>query len=266
MRVWVYTIILILIVLLAAPAYCEGGNIIKNPGCEEVSNGVPVNWSSSAYKQAGAEFVAEEGKAHSGAKCYTIINKEPNDSKIIQEVNVQAGKVYKVSCWIRTENVKQQAGSANITLLHGSGIYTSQEFSDTNNNWANLEFYIRTVKNGGDKLSIVLRLGGQGTLNQGKASFDDVDMELVENPDSNLKINSFYIPGSSGSASAGSNEGNNSGTSSPGSNKTILYIIIGLFVITLIVFIEMKFSKNGSQNNEEEDNEYKEDNQDNEDA
>lgn len=255
---------LILILILAALAtswgFCEeGGNIIKNPGFEEVTGGMPAGWNTEAFKPSSdaVRFISEGG-AHSGSKCFAILNSQPNDCKVVQDLKVQPGKVYKVSCWIKTDNIQNQPGSANITMLHGRGIYTSNELSNTGGQWQNLEYYIRTLGDGGEDLHLALRLGGQGTVNQGKASFDDVSMELVENPDPNLKINGFLVSGQSGEVS-GQNDEHRNGPSS--GNNTLLYVvIIGLIVLGLLIFVELKFArKKGENKGKESNNEEDED-------
>jgi hypothetical protein len=245
--------------VLFCPARCEEANLVKNSGFEELAGEMAAGWFTSAYKNtpADVEFLVEEGNACSGKKCLTIINHRLNDSKVEQSITIEPGKTYKVSCWIKTENIMQQAGSANITLFQDEAIYTSQEFADTNGEWRKLEFQIKALENHGNIFRVILRLGGQGTCNKGKASFDDVSVEMVEKSDSAIPMANFFVPGKEGGA-ASSNEGHKTGTKPSGNNRNLLYIALGAVVLFLVVFIEIKLSRKKGGEAEEDDLEYEE--------
>jgi len=262
----IFSILSVLIIVFAVgtayPAYCETQGIINNAGFEEATGVLPNGWITEIFnKTAGVtEFRVEEGSAYSGAKYVSIINNKPNVAALVQEVNVQPDKVYKVNCWIKTENIANQAGSANIMLIYGTngkGIYTSTEYKDTKNNWQKLEFYIRTLSSY-NKLTFKLELGGVGTLNQGKASFDDVSMELVDNPGSNITVSSFYVPGKS-NITVTDNAVNKTGAKTP--IFIITLIVLGIAVVCFIAFIEIKFSKRRKKNDNEAEEESEEENE-----
>jgi hypothetical protein len=237
-------IIFVFLVTVTLPCLGETQNIIKNPGFEEVGGGTPANWSTEAFKPAQVKFTVEEGKAaHSGTKSYSISNNQPNDCKVMQDLTIQPGKVYKISAWVKTDNIKNKPGSPNITIWQGKGIYTSEEIFNTEGQWRNLVFYLRTLSDGGDTLKLALRLGGQGTVNEGKVYFDDISMELVGNPDAGQKVYDFYVP-SQRTEVAVKNDEHRTGPTAAGPNNTLLYIIIaGVIVIGLLVFVELKLSK-----------------------
>jgi hypothetical protein len=78
--------------------------------------------------------------------------------RFFQEIQVEPEKIYKISCWIKTEGILNKAGSANLTLLNGKGIHTSVEYSDTNNDWKELTLYIKMTDS--SSLKVGCRLEG----------------------------------------------------------------------------------------------------------
>jgi hypothetical protein len=235
-------IVSLLFVAVSFIAYGEGGNILKNPGFEEQNGQLAANWSPEVFdnKPEAGKVSVEEGKGRGNSKALVIKNIKLNDSKVFQEIQVQPNKTYKISCWIKTENITKQPGSANLTILNGNGIYTSTEYSDTKNDWKELLFYIKTTDS--DSMKIGCRLGGFGTTIEGIAYFDDVSVELVNGePDGEVK--KFYIPGNS---SGNDNSGNQESKS--GSNKIVFIILAIVVVVGGLIFAEIKYSKKASKN------------------
>lgn len=246
------TLAAVLIMTLGAvggPVFAENANLIKNPGFEQLTNNFPTDWAISEGT-ASADMVKVEvsnQQPHSGSNCIKIQNDAMRDSMAIQTVNVKKDTVYQLSCWIRSENILNEAGSANITLYYDNngidckGIITSTEFQNTNNQWTKLEFKFRTLKIN-SPFYVGVRLGGQGTVNQGIAYFDD--LTLQESNDTGDLL-TFFIPGNSGST--------NTGTTGSGPNKVIIYVILGILAIGLLVFMESKLGKKGKKNESEEE-------------
>ena len=222
-------------------------NILKNPGFEQSQNGLPSGWNFMNGISQDAKMDLSKTKPHSGTSCLTIENINPTDTMIIQNLEVQPEKVYKVSGWLKTENIQNQAGSANITLYYVNngygckGIYTSTEYQNTGNKWAKMEFYIRTLKES-SPLTLGLRLGGQGTKNKGKVFFDDLSVELVNNPA--VPVSNFFIPTDmkSGNSASSSNPANNTPGSSP--HNVLLFTVLGILGLGVLIYFEHKVSKN----------------------
>jgi Carbohydrate binding domain len=222
------------------------GNILKNPGFELSQNGLPIGWNVMNGISQDAKMTVSKLAPHSGTSCLTIENMNPTDTMIIQNLAVQPEKVYHVSGWLKTDNIQNQPGSANITLFYVNngygckGIYTSTEYQNTGNRWIKMEFYIRTLKESAP-LTLGIRLGGQGTKNQGKVSFDDLSVELVNNPA--VAVNNFFIPTNvnSGNAASASNPGNNSPSSS--SHNILLFAVLGIIGLGVLIYFEHKVTK-----------------------
>ena len=221
------------------------GNILSNPGFEEVDGSFPSGWYSSYFMNTPeyVEFSVESNSAFTGNNSFSITNLVENDSKLTQNVSVKPGSVYKVSCRIKTENVLNPAGSANITLEveNPYGILTSKELSNTNNEWELLEFNVKIPDKTEGILKFTLRLGGQGVLNKGKAYFDDVSFEPVNDHDPSLGLYNFFIPSENDTSNSENTVNNNSSSSS---NITLIFFILALVVIGLFVFVELRLKKN----------------------
>lgn len=250
-RIALTTLFLLLLTSVPVISYGEGGNILKNPGFEELNGQLPANWSTEIYenKPDAIKVSVEDGKGRNNSKALVINNIKSNDSKVLQEIQVQPNKIYRVSCWIKTENIAQQPGSANITLLNGSGIHTSTEYSDTKNDWKELLFYIKTTDS--SDMKVVCRLGGFGTTNQGTVYFDDVSLELVNEEPEDVEVKNFYIPGGTSGSSDSNNAQQGSGS---GSGKIFLIVLAIAAVVSGLIFIEIKYAKKASKNSSEDGN------------
>ncbi|MDP4179595.1 MAG: carbohydrate binding domain-containing protein [Bacillota bacterium] len=243
-----------LIISVSMITYGDGGNIVKNSGFEEVNGDIPTGWAPEAFdKSADAyKISAVDGKGINNSKCLVITNSKTNDSKVFQELKVEPNKVYKISCYIKTENILNKAGAANITVLNGKGVYTSVEYSDTKNDWKELSFMIKTTDS--DSLKLGCRLGGFGTTNEGTAYFDNVSVELVGEAPAGTKVMDFFIPNTSSGSQTSSN---GSQTGSSGSGKIILIVLAVVVIGGFIIFIETKFSKKAKTDNGNESVEVK---------
>jgi hypothetical protein len=166
---------IILCITIAAPVF-SGENLIKNPGFETISNDKPSHWSTWEYNKKATEYIVETGNAREGNTYVSIINSSGYDARFTQRVKVKENQIYKLSCWIKTENIGTQFLGANISILNH--FYTSKGITGTKPDWTYEEFYIRVgphMKN----ISISFGLGGYANTNTGKASFDDLRMEEV---------------------------------------------------------------------------------------
>ena len=155
-----------------ASANAQGGNLIMNSGFEE-SEENDAYWMSSSWENKGT-LQLDKTHSHSGNASALIINGAATDSRLLQKVNVKSETYYKISCWIRTENVGPDAKGANISI---DGLTdTSDDIRNTSNDWTYAELYGISGK-GQNTFTLTLGLGGYGSLNTGKAWFDDVFVE-----------------------------------------------------------------------------------------
>jgi len=183
--------ILIMFSLLSGLVFAEE-NFIRN-GEMEQGEGNPANWGMWGWQMKSAIFKLENGAAHGGNRFATIINNENNDSRFIQEILVEEGQKYKISGWIKTEEIgtATEARGAAISLLEDDKIAT-KDIKGTNDKWEYVEFYLEIGKNV-RKITVSLCVGGVRRINTGRASFDDVKMEAVTAVPKNTKIVKYEI-------------------------------------------------------------------------
>lgn len=167
---------LLALYIFGAGVYAEGPNIVSNPGFEEGQGPEAFIWTKGSW--AGKGLVNRDSSVkYSGSWSAGITNNEADDSRYNQIISVRENTLYKFSCRIRTENVGTDAKGANLSF---EGLTdTSPDIKGTSGEWRLVEIYGRT---GNDQKSLTLTvgLGGYGSINTGKAWFDDVSVEQVD--------------------------------------------------------------------------------------
>ncbi|MFA6309459.1 MAG: glycosyltransferase family 39 protein [Clostridia bacterium] len=152
---------------------------IQNPGFEEASSGKADFWIENAWNKAAGytTYKVDATVHHSGKSSGLIDNTNKNDARYEQAIRVDANSYYKFSCWIKTENIGKDSKGANISAV---GILeTSNQINGTNNQWQHAVLYGKTA-DGQSSLSLTLGVGGYGSENTGKAWFDDVTVEKLD--------------------------------------------------------------------------------------
>ena len=166
--------VLSLVFLQFGAAYAEGVNEIINSGFEESNSEITFweNWSYNTSPEAGS-INLQTGQAHSGNNCIKITNLVGNDSRIRQVVSVKPNTLYKMSGWIKTDNVAEQ-GKGAILSVYGM-LFSTTEIKGSND-WTYVELFGRT---GPDQqaLDFTAGLGGHGGESTGTAYFDDLSIE-----------------------------------------------------------------------------------------
>lgn len=221
-------LILILTVFINVQIFAEGELTLQNPGFEESTSGSFKGWITGSWvNEAGAAVFANDTTvSKSGTQSVSITNVVPNDSRLKQEVKVKPGTYYKLSCWIRTQNVGTSKG-ANISVQDVTD--TSQDIKGTTDQWELVELY---GKAGSNQKSFILTLGlgGYGSLNTGKAWFDDVKVEeLKELPKG---INAISLSASSANNSNAASTATAPDKSSSLVTILLLYLFAGVVVLT----------------------------------
>lgn len=102
----------------------EPVNLLPNPGMDQVAdNGMPVGWTDLRnYSGAGVEkiSVSVSPDGRNGTPCMKISCPEITDSGVTTTVPIVPGNRYRLSGWVKSENVTVLEGTPGILLnIHG---------------------------------------------------------------------------------------------------------------------------------------------------
>ncbi|MBN2443295.1 MAG: PilZ domain-containing protein [Spirochaetales bacterium] len=169
-----------LILFISFLCYAEADNIVQNGSFEFESSGYITQWNTEAFlnNNQAVRFYVTDKEFYKGKKSFGIANIQPNDSKIIQWVNVKPDSLYRLSGWIKAKKVEGAPIGANITILGIKG--SSESIKESNDKWVYVEVYGKTGPRQ-KELAIIARLGFYGNLVTGIAYFDEIAFEKVTN-------------------------------------------------------------------------------------
>lgn len=161
--------------------------ILENPGFEVGLD----NWTSEGgrLRQGEAVFSADPLIRRSGRRAAKIENLSRNAAVLKQKVRVEADTVYKVSGWIKTENVSGAGGSCGANLSVNQQAY-STDVKGTSD-WRLLELWVRTGKEQ-SRLGVQCRLGYSSGAVTGIAWFDDLAVEKAAAPPPGITIQQLH--------------------------------------------------------------------------
>lgn len=174
------TVILFAVICLFSFALAEDKELVYNGGFEELDEyGEPVGWYTDAWvrDEGYTLFSCEtDGMAPEGERYAAIRSLDMNDARFVQEIAVEPESLYRVSCLVRGNDIKEGRG-ANLSV---EGLYAfSEGVFDTEGEWVELEWYGETGEN---QHSVILyvRLGGYSGESVGEAAFDQISMTRVD--------------------------------------------------------------------------------------
>jgi hypothetical protein len=177
-------LVLICCGLLAGPAPAASAqapvalaNLVYNPGFEWGTD-LPDGWATDFSGGVPPNF-SWDTQAYLGTRSVKIDAVEPVDSRFMQVVNVQPNTLYRVSGYIKTENVAHspQSVDTGATLsLMGTWDQHTRPLLGTND-WT----YVSFAFNSGDSTQVTLtcRLGFWSGVTTGTAWFDDVEIAPI---------------------------------------------------------------------------------------
>ncbi len=207
-------------------------NLVQNPGFETVVAGRAAGWQPDAFinQPEAVEFRVDPG-GYSGSNCFTIINKQPNDARITQAIDIVPGKIYRVGFWVKTERLDAEPSGANFSFRNG--IYYSDPIKNTQGRWLYWETYVQTRADGPKTLEFWIRLGGFGSPCKGQVSFDDLVIEPVSAVPTAVKVRQCFseTPAGNGLPPLGT---------SPGS---AWLWIIGCAIVAVIGLMEVRLRR-----------------------
>jgi DUF1680 family protein len=156
--------------------------VIRNASFEEAVNNKPAGWKTQTYRGEG-EFKYVEG-GRTGKRSVCLSSESGADIGWLTSVPIKPRSQYRLSGWIKTENV--EAGSGKGALLNLHNIQPSQTPAVTGTkDWTRVELVFDT----GDRAAVEINclFGGWG-LSTGKAWYDDLGLELLSTKTTELAV------------------------------------------------------------------------------
>ncbi|MBN2441395.1 MAG: glycosyltransferase family 39 protein, partial [Spirochaetales bacterium] len=191
-----YWIIILLIVFLfgCSGPIDESEELIVNGNFENKTGDIPTAWRTDAYEisRRTIHFSVKSGSAHSGNFYAAIENVTAADSRLIQNVKVEPNSYYKLSGWLKGEDVPSDGRGpkgANISII---GVVASTgNIKNETDKWTYVELYGKTGPNQ-HTLTVACRLGGYGEESIGKAYFDDISLRRLGGNPLGKNVENFY--------------------------------------------------------------------------
>lgn len=171
-----------------------GTNLLEDGDFE---NGEGI-WYHDIWDNTGSEISIDSTVSHSGNNSIKIVNTKENDARIVQDVMVSENSFYRITAYVKTENVLASTSSttrvgATISILntyHRSGTVTGTQ------DWTQISFVIKTG-DGVTELPVCITLGGYSATTEGTLWIDDVEMVEIDSADEYT-----LISGDSGTSSS----------------------------------------------------------------
>jgi len=154
------------------------GNLLPNASFEESADGKPAGWQTFSWA-GGGEFV-HAGVGRTGDRSVMIQSNKGGDVAWHTRVPVEPHASYRLSGWIKTEDVRPAEGAkpgrgALLNLHNLQGVATTA-VSGTKD-WTRVEVRFDTA--GQDYVHVNCLFGGWGS-STGKAWYDDIRLEMVD--------------------------------------------------------------------------------------
>ncbi len=204
-------------------------NIAKNGDFEILgANGIyPAGWDFKDYLNDGSTSKGAIEQDSERGNVVKITSSAENDARFVQTLTVKPNTTYKLTCYIKTENVSGGAG-ANIALE--TVMARSTALTGTND-WTKVELVGKT---GPDQKELIVgfRLGGFGATCTGTAWFDEFTAEKVDSYQGSV-VNFFADQ----SGQNNNNNGNNNNNSVTSEDLVQAKARTRMVVIMLFVYI-----------------------------
>jgi alpha-N-arabinofuranosidase len=147
---------------------------VANPSFEDMDGANPKGWVTRSWQQPDAAF-AVESAGHTGARSVSISSEKGADASWLADVPIRPYSRYKLSGWIKTENLVPGKSKGALIVIQGESAWQTPAVSGTKD-WAKVELEFDAGAN--DALSVSCLFGGRGQAT-GKAWFDDVELTRV---------------------------------------------------------------------------------------
>jgi len=148
-------------------------NLISNPSFEKSEGGKPLLWKE--YRIGGRPVFEYAAIGRTGIKSVMISSESGANASWGIIVPVKPFSKYRLSGWIKTENLVTTTGRGALLNLQGIAGTETPAIKETND-WTKVEIEFNTELNDGIQVNCLF--GGLGNAT-GKAWFDDISLEFI---------------------------------------------------------------------------------------
>jgi hypothetical protein len=161
----------------AQPARASA-ELVKNGAFTAGEGDLPAQWSTESWIKDRPATRFSWTRGPEGIGVVTIDSSERNDGGFVQSVPVSPSTWYRVSGWVRTENVGEETLGAYLSVL--DTFFNTEELRGTRP-WQEVALWVKTGPID-TSLRIGARLGGYGSLNTGRAQFTMISVQAAGTP------------------------------------------------------------------------------------
>ncbi len=148
-------------------------NLVTNPTFERQTDDLPEGWRRHSWSGSAAFHVEPQGRERGHS--VRIDSTDGADASWFQSVDIHPYGRYRLSGWVKTEDVAAGTGQGALLNIHGiQGAQTPALTGD--NDWTYLECEFEIV--GGESVQVNALLGGWGEAT-GTAWYDDIRLEFM---------------------------------------------------------------------------------------
>ncbi len=155
----------------AADEFAGVAQFVKNGSFEEMDGERPAGWRPRRWQRGEATFKVES-PGRTGERCVLISSEAGADASWVTSVPVRPYSRYRLSGFIKTENVEPGSGRGAMINVHGEQAWRTAPLAGTRD-WTEVDHEFDVGAN--DGLEITCLLGGWGR-STGKAWFDDIEL------------------------------------------------------------------------------------------
>lgn len=145
-------------------------------------------WSVHVYG-AQSELTLDSAVRHEGRQSLKIHADQPSDTALGQELQLQPGHWYRLSAWVRCENLDPKdapvCGTLQIQNPGGNGVVVSGRNHRGTSDWTRESLYFTPPADGKTRIALFFVGYGKGT---GTVWFDDLSLEELRDLDSTIQI------------------------------------------------------------------------------
>lgn len=147
--------------------------MVHNGSFESIVDDQPVGWEKQTYGGQGQFKYVQGGRT--GKRCVMLSSKSGADIGWLTTVAVNPNSQYRLSGWIKTENVVAGSGRGALLNLHNIQPLQTPAVTGTKD-WSRVELTFDSGDNTAVQINCLF--GGWG-LSTGEAWFDDLHLELI---------------------------------------------------------------------------------------